>query len=117
MDLVHPGLVVAGLHGLQNHPRPDEVVCANFEGLVAPHEDAVVAFVGMFQDPDVPRAALFPLGRFGGRVPAVKLRPDLERVGKVDVWHTCFLGRAYFCTPLLRHRTHQGVIESEFSTG
>ena len=108
MDLVHPGLVVAGLHGLQNHPRPDEVVCANFEGLVAPHEDAVVAFVGMFQDPDVPRAALFPLGRFGGRVPAVKLRPDLERVGK-----RLMFGTHVFSAGLEPHLIKKGSYKKE----
>ena len=78
VTLVHPCLVVACLHRLQDHPWSDKVVGADFLRLVASHQDPVVAFVRVFQDSDVSGPALFPFWRVGRRVPTVELRSDLK---------------------------------------
>ena len=54
------------------------MVGANLLSLVTSHEDPVVTFVGVFQDPDVSCPALLPLGRVGRSVPSVQLGPDLN---------------------------------------
>ena len=54
------------------------MVSANLLSLVTSHEDPVVTFVGVFQDPDVSCPALLPLGRGGRSVPSVQLGPDLN---------------------------------------
>lgn len=85
VTLVHPCLVVAGLHRLKDHPGSDKVVGANFLRLVASHQDPVVAFVRVLQDSHVSSPTLFPFWRVGRSVPTVELRSDLEHRREVRI--------------------------------